>query len=169
MYGYLTGNVEYWNHTSPCWSCGNYTALDLGMGAPGAAWTPDHSQRGRYSTNVFGARAVDIIAAHDPAERLFLYLPFEAVHGAANCDVPGAPPDCKRPAGDLLQAPPEYVARVPPSVTNANRRTFGGMIAALDEAVGNVTDALRRAGLWDDTLLIWTTGALRARSRLPTR
>ena len=20
--GYYTGNAEYWNHTSPCWSCG---------------------------------------------------------------------------------------------------------------------------------------------------
>jgi arylsulfatase B len=24
-YGYYTGNEEYWNHTSPCWGCGNYT------------------------------------------------------------------------------------------------------------------------------------------------
>ena len=28
-FGYYTGNSEYWNHTSPCWGCGNFTALDL--------------------------------------------------------------------------------------------------------------------------------------------
>ena len=32
------------------------------------------------------------------------------------------------------------------------------MVAAMDEAIGNVTDAFKENGLWDDTLVIFTTG-----------
>ena len=31
------------------------------------------------------------------------------------------------------------------------------MVAALDEAVGNISAALQQAGLWDNTVLIFTT------------
>ena len=71
---------------------------------------------------------------------LFLYLPFEAVHGAASCAVEGGPPDCNDPTGDLLQAPQRYVdqqAHIP----NVLRRTFAGMVGALDEAVLGLCEA----------------------------
>lgn len=32
-----------------------------------------------------------------------------------------------------------------------------GMVSALDEAVGNITDALRRRGFMNDTLIVFTT------------
>jgi len=35
--------------------------------------------------------------------------------------------------------------------------TFNAMISAVDETVHNVTRALKAAGLWDNTLLVWTT------------
>lgn len=37
------------------------------------------------------------------------------------------------------------------------RRRFAGMVDVMEEAVRNVTDALAAAGLWDDTLLVFTT------------
>eukprot|EP00058_Branchiostoma_floridae_P021805 XP_002607295.1 hypothetical protein BRAFLDRAFT_88244 [Branchiostoma floridae] len=43
------------------------------------------------------------------------------------------------------------------SVENENRRILLGMVSALDEAVGNVTMAMKKAGLWDNTLVIFTT------------
>ncbi len=41
-----------------------------------------------------------------------------------------------------FQAPQEYIDRNP-QISTPNRRVFGGMVAALDEAVGNITAALQ--------------------------
>lgn len=42
-------------------------------------------------------------------------------------------------------------------IKNDMRRTKCGLIAALDEGVGNVTRALKRRGIFNDTLLLFTT------------
>jgi arylsulfatase A-like enzyme len=37
------------------------------------------------------------------------------------------------------------------------RNTFYGMMSVVDETVANVTAALKRRGMWNNTLLVWTT------------
>ena len=37
------------------------------------------------------------------------------------------------------------------------RRRVLAMVAALDEGVGNITSTLRNEGLWDDTILVFTS------------
>ena len=32
---------------------------------------------------------------------------------------------------------------------------LGAMVSAMDEAVGNITAALKRTKLWDNSLLVW--------------
>eukprot|EP01083_Nonionella_stella_P006764 19580_1 len=155
FYGYYTGNEEYWNHTSPCWNCGNFTAIDLGYHN---ATTDifDSNQSGLYSTTLFSQHAVEVIKTFsinhaNDSKQLFLYLPFEAVHGAASCD-----PDCAHPSGDLLQAPQYYIDQQS-HINNTNRRIYGGMLGALDDAIKNITEALKEGGLWNDTLFIFST------------
>ena len=36
--------------------------------------------------------------------------------------------------------------------------TFAAMITSVDETVFNVTTTLKEYGLWENTLLVWTTG-----------
>jgi len=53
------------------------------------------------------------------------------------------------------QVPDSYV--VPYASLPEPRRTFAGMLAALDEGVNNVTTALKANNLWDDTLIWFQT------------
>ena len=87
-------------------------------------------------TEVFAARAEQLIGAHDPSTPLFLYTPFQAVH---------AP----------IEVPAKWVA--PYTHLDPNRQQFAGMLAALDAAMGRIQAALTARGMWRDTLLIFTT------------
>ena len=70
---------------------------------------------------------------------MFLYLAYQAVHSPT-------------------QAPPaSYVGPFNATIPNPKRKTVAGMVSALDEGVGNVTAALKAAGLWSRTFFIFTT------------
>jgi arylsulfatase A-like enzyme len=56
----------------------------------------------------------------------------------------------------LRQADEEYIALCS-DVPNRKRREFCGMMAQLDAGIANVTQALVSSGLWDDTLLLFTS------------
>ncbi|KAM3874171.1 arylsulfatase B-like [Diretmus argenteus] len=134
-FGYLTGSEDYYNHTH----CApvpplNLTrcALDLRDGEEVAT-----GYRGAYSTELFTDRATSIIAKQEPSKPLFLYVALQAVH---------AP----------LQVPESYVA--PYSfIQDPDRRLYAGMVSAMDEAVGNITLALQQRGLWENTVLVFST------------
>ncbi len=89
-----------------------------------------------YSTELIAAEACRLIRERDPARPLFLYVPFNGVH---------AP----------LQAPEKYLQ--PFTNLAGNRRTLAGMLAAVDAAVGRITDALADAGLRDRTLVVFSS------------
>ena len=171
-FGYYTGNEEYWNHTSPAWNAANYTALDLHFETADGHWEPVTDAAGIFSSELFARRAVRVIDEHasdsrnaategdiEEMEPLFLYLPLEATHAAASCFRHDAPSqiDCKAPdRGGEFQAPKEFVdlqGHIPDPV----RRTHAGMVGTLDAAVANVMRALERAGMLDDTLLVFTS------------
>ena len=65
--------------------------------------------------------------AHDSSQPLFMYMAFQNVH---------AP----------IEAPEKYVEKYD-FITDKMRRVHAGMVDIMDEAVGNITDAFRKAGL----------------------
>ena len=71
-----------------------------------------------------------------PTRPLFLYVPFNAVH--APHQVP-----------DSYKAPYSHLAEP--------RRTYAGMLAAMDEQVGEIVDALERSGISNNTLVIFSS------------
>ncbi|KAK3594007.1 hypothetical protein CHS0354_040754 [Potamilus streckersoni] len=94
--------------------------------------------KGEYSANVFARRAIDIINSVNPKkESLFLYVPFQSVH-------------------EPVQVPKKY-EDIYSHIQNKTRRTYCGMVSALDEAIGNITDALTHRGYMDNLLLIFTS------------
>ena len=44
---------------------------------------------------------------------------------------------------------------------NTNRRKLLGMASIMDEAIGNLTDALIKKGIYNDTLIIFTSDVSR--------
>ncbi|XP_002730757.1 arylsulfatase B-like [Saccoglossus kowalevskii] len=91
-------------------------------------------ENGTHVTYLFTERAERIIRNHNPAAPLFLYTALLVPHGP-------------------LDAPPGFENSV--EVNDTRRREYAGMISAMDEAVGNITNALKDKGMWNDTLFIF--------------
>lgn len=117
----------------------NYLPFARGPVAPGDPellddFEPVTLPADRYLTDEFAEQAVRRIAAQ--GERpWFLYLAFNAPH---------AP----------LVATPAYEARNS-HIKDPKRRTYAGMMTALDDGVGRVMAELDRLGLSDDTLVFF--------------
>ncbi len=89
-----------------------------------------------YTTHLLAKEARRIIA-EKPAERpLFLYVPFNGIHGPHQ-----VPASYKEPYKSLPEP----------------RRSIAGMLAAVDEAIGQITAALDEKGLRKDTLIIFSS------------
>ena len=69
--------------------------------------------------------------------------------------------------------PNEYVTRFKDLKVSQERLLVLGMLAAMDEAVGKVVDALKRSGDFNNTFIIFTTdnggSVSHASSNLPLR
>ena len=95
--------------------------------------------RGKYSTKVFTDRAVKVIDEHDPnADPLFLYLAYQGVHTP-------------------YEVPSSYKQPYKSKPWSEGKKTYAGMLSAVDEGIGRVVQALKDNGLWKDTVLIVTT------------
>ncbi len=87
-----------------------------------------------YLTDAFNGEAAAFIEAH--ADRpFFLYLAYNAVHTP-------------------MEAPEKYKDRFA-GVENPRRRTYAGMLSAMDDGVGQVLDALRKRKIDRNTLIFF--------------
>ena len=57
-----------------------------------------------------------------------------------------------------LQAPDEAVAKYASAIADFDRRVTAAMVSTMDTAIGEAVDGWERAGLWHDTVLVFTTG-----------
>jgi arylsulfatase A-like enzyme len=89
-----------------------------------------------YSTHLLAREAVRFVAGNAGKRPFFLDVPLNAVHAPH-------------------QAPAEYAR--PYAGLKGPRRTYAGMVAALDEAVGQIVAAVDRAGVRKDTLFVFSS------------
>lgn len=126
-FGFRAGCVDYYSHI---YYWGDHNPIhDL--------WEGDDEvwRNGEYLTTVISERAADFIARHAD-EPFFCYVPFNAPHYP-------------------MHAPAEYVDRF--AHLPADRRMTAAMIAAMDDAIGVVVGALERAGVRENTLVIFSS------------
>jgi arylsulfatase A-like enzyme len=90
-----------------------------------------------YYTTLIGNEAVKLIESHDPKKPFFLYFASMAPH---------AP----------YQVPKEYSDRYA-SIKDEKRRTYGGMISALDDQIGRVVTALDKKGMRENTIILFAS------------
>ena len=96
-------------------------------------WDTVHEEG--YSTDLLGDDAARFIRESPAGDPFFLYLPFNAVHSP-------------------FQAPDADAARFA-DVADKTRRTYAGMTAAMDRAVGKVLAALDDRRLADNTFVLF--------------
>ncbi|MFO0876116.1 MAG: arylsulfatase [Gemmataceae bacterium] len=89
-----------------------------------------------YSTHLIAREAVRFVADQAGKKPFFLYVPFNAVHAPH-------------------QVPERYLK--PYGALKGERRKYAGMLAAMDEAVGQVVAAVEKAGVGKETLFIFSS------------
>ena len=89
-----------------------------------------------YSTHLIAQEACRIIRAQPADKPLFLYVPFNAVHAPH-------------------QVPAKYTA--PYAKLKGARQTYAGMLAAMDEAIGQIVAALEETGRRTNTLIAFSS------------
>lgn len=130
FFGFLAGCVDYYSHIF-------YWGMRGGMEAVHDLWENEDEvwYDGQYLTDVIGQKAVQFIERQDETP-WFLYLPFNAPHYP-------------------LHAPQHYIDRYPE--VPEDRRVLAAMVSAVDDAVGAVIDALKRRGMYDNTLIFFSS------------
>lgn len=89
-----------------------------------------------YSTHLIAKEACRVITAKPDEKTLFLYVPFNGIHSPLQ-----VPESYKEPYGSLPEP----------------RRSIAGMLAAVDEAIGQIKAALDAKGISDNTLIVFSS------------
>lgn len=106
---------------------------------------PAVGENGTFSTFLYANEAVNVIESHAERNRaaeaagqaaapLAMYLAWQATHTP-------------------LEHPARFFKQLPNDTPQATRSHMRALVGALDEGVSNVTAALKRTGLWNNTLL----------------
>ncbi|KAL7575423.1 hypothetical protein ACA910_007326 [Epithemia clementina (nom. ined.)] len=144
FYGYYLGAQDYFSHDH----LGAYDLRHDQRPFCGKGCSKVVDEREQYSSPLFAREAIRMMKEYtmnrtNKQEQrdnpLFQYLAFQAVH---------CPNEVPQKYIDLYHNRTEWTEQ---------RKIYAGMLTAADEAIGQVVHAYEQAGLWDNTLLIFTT------------
>jgi arylsulfatase A-like enzyme len=100
------------------------------------------ADKGTYATDLFKRESIRFMT--ESRDRpFFLYLCFNAPHGASNLEKPG------------VQAPPEFIAKYPSMDPKAKLTSYYAAVTCMDAAIGDLMKTLRETGQDKNTLVIF--------------
>lgn len=152
FYGFVNTGIDYFTHE-------RYGVPSMHRGN-----SPTTADRGTYCTDLFEREALRFLREHRN-QPVFLYLPFNAPHGASSLDpairsAPQAPEDTKQLYPDLVcQA--GYTTRMTngqqEKLLNAAGRKleYLASVTHMDRSIGRILDELEASGRADNTLVLF--------------
>jgi len=130
FYGFANTDIDYYTHE-------RYGIASMFRGNERTT-----ADKGTYSTDLFRREALQFVREHKGGP-FFLYLPFNAPHGASNLEK------------DSLQAPEKWLRLYPDLDPKAPRTRYMAMVSCMDDAVGELFDTLRELRLEENTLVVF--------------
>ena len=131
FYGFMAGCIDYYSHVFYWCMADGHTDPTHDL------WENDHEfyDNGRYFTEMVSEKAVEKIREMNEAEAPFMmYVAYNAPHYP-------------------MHAPRKYLDRFPH--LPADRRIMAAMLSAVDDGVGQITDELKRLGIYEDTIIFF--------------
>jgi arylsulfatase A-like enzyme len=130
FYGFANTGIDYYTHE-------RYGIASMFRGNDRTT-----ADKGTYATDLFRREALRFVGDHKD-EPFFLYLPFNAPHGASNLQK------------DSYQVPEKWL-RLYPGLDPKDKRTiYMAMVSCMDDAVGELLDTLHELRLEENTLVMF--------------
>ena len=142
FYGHGNNGIDYYTHE-------RYGVPSLFRGN-----SPTEEDKGKYVTEVFQREALYFVNEHVGRKPFFLYLAFNAPHGASSFTEDTVSGE-KRKGGPGVQVPEKYAAMYRGKVQDEKLERYCGAVTRMDEAIGAVMDAVEKAGQKDNTIFIF--------------
>lgn len=128
FYGFANTGIDYWTHQR--------------YGIESMFRDNERIEAEGYVTDLFGDQA-DRFLRENKDRPFFLYVPFNAPHGASNLE------------RDSYQAPAETISLYAGRDPNDRRTKYMAMVTRMDQQIGRLLDTLDELKLADDTLVIF--------------
>ena len=141
FYGHGNNGIDYYTHE-------RYGVPSLFRGN-----ARTEEDKGTYVTDVFRHEASRFIGEHAGKKPFFLYLPFNAPHGASSFGE-GTEEGSKK-VTEGVQAPEKYVAMYRGKVKDERLARYCGAVTCMDEAIGELMKLLEKNKIADDTLVMF--------------
>lgn len=137
FYGHGNNGIDYYTHE-------RYGIPSLFRGN-----RRTQEDRGTYATHVFGREAISFVREHVGRRPFFLYLAFNAPHGASTLAEDNGG---KKPG---VQAPEEYVARYRNVVKDERLARYYAAVTCMDDEIGKLLTVLDEAGQKENTIVLF--------------
>ncbi len=129
FYGFANTGIDYWTHDR--------------YGIPSMFRGIERIEEEGFATHLFRREALRFVDEHAD-KPFFLYVPFNAPHGASNLEKGG------------VQAPDEAIREHYSDLDpEAARTRYMACVTDMDEAIGAILEALDRRGVADRTLIVF--------------
>jgi arylsulfatase A-like enzyme len=137
FYGHGNNGIDYYTHE-------RYGVPSLFRGN-----ARTEEDKGHYITDVFGREALYFMREHLGKKPVFLYLPFNAPHGASTLaeDNGGQKPG--------VQAPEEEIAQYRDVLKDEKLARYYAAVTRMDKVIGDVLKTLDEANQTDNTIVLF--------------